>query len=355
MSLRRTIPTLRGLAILGVVLNHANWHVLSKFTPGEVPGYLFVASDQVCKFAIPAFMFIAGYFIAYATSGGKHDLRWAVIRARLENLLWPWLIWSVVLMIGQSFQGRPISLTEFLRTLFVHYYFIPLLSSYYLLAPLVVKWARSATRMLLIGALIVQLLTMALFYGRVYYPNFPAVLKSWVDLGPLQYLRFALYFPAGVVFGMFPRRVKDSLTRLIEVRSVLPWLTLLLFGLAVAEAAVAYNMGGEVWPQGGDQAKFSSALFSIALILCFTVYDRLSVPFNRTVNELGTRSYGLYLCHYPILGIMARVIKHIAPWVASQGWLFLPLLFGLTVALSMLLMEGVAKLPARRFYRYLFG
>jgi surface polysaccharide O-acyltransferase-like enzyme len=352
--LRRTIPILRGLAILGVVLNHANWHVLSKFEAGEALGYLFVVSDQVCKFAIPAFMFIAGYFIAYATSGGKRDLRWEVMRARLENLLWPWLIWSAVLMIGQSFQGRPISLAEFLRTLFVHYYFIPLLVLYYLLAPFVVKWAKSSTRMLLVGAAIIQLLTIALFYVRVYYPDFPGALKFWVDLGPLQYLRFAFYFPVGVVCGMFPRMVKDSLTRLRN-KSILPWLTLLLFGLAVLEAAVAYNMGGEVWPQGGDHSKLSSALFSTALILCFVVYDRLSVPFSRTINRLGTRSYGLYLCHYPILGIVARVVRRIAPWVASQGWLFLPLLFGLTVALSMLLMEGVARLPTKRFYRTLFG
>ena len=68
--MRRTIPILRGLAILGVVLNHANWHVLSRLTAGDVHGYLFVAFDQIGKFAIPAFMAITGYFIAYATSGG---------------------------------------------------------------------------------------------------------------------------------------------------------------------------------------------------------------------------------------------------------------------------------------------
>lgn len=350
--MRRTIPILRGLAISGVVLNHANWHVLSQFTAGEARGYPFVVLDQIGKFAIPAFMFIAGYFIAYATSSGKRDLPWQVIRTRLQNLLWPWLIWSVILVIGHFFQGWPLSLTVFLRTLITQYHFVPLLIFYYLLAPLIARRVKSHTSALLIGAAAIQLLAVALFYARVYHPNFPGALKSWVDLGPLQYLRFAFYFSFGVVCGMFPRRIKDFLVRF---KPILPWLTLLLFNLSTVETALAYNVGGRVWPIGGDQTKLSSALFSTAFVLCFVAFDRLKVPFNRTVSKLGTYSYGLYLCHYPFLGIIAKVIRGIEPWVFSQGWLFLPLLFALTIVLSMLLMEGVARLPTRRFYRYLFG
>lgn len=233
-----------------------------------------------------------------------------------------------------------------------HYYFVPLLILYYLLAPLVVKLARSNIRLLLAGAAVVQLLAVALFYARVYHPRFPAVLKSWVDLGPLQYLRFAFYFPFGVVCGMFSRMVKDSLTQL---KSALPWLVLLFFGLSVAETAMVYNLGGNIWPIGGDQTKLFSALFSTALVFCFVVFDKLTVPSIRTVKKLGTHSYGLYLCHYPVLGIIAEVVGRAVPWVVSQGWLLLPLLFALTVTSAMLMMEGVARLPVKRFYRYLFG
>ena len=351
--MRRTIPILRGLAILGVVFNHTNWHVLSEYTAGETGGYPFVLLDQIGKFAIAAFMFIAGYFMAYATSGGKRDLRWPIIRARLEHLLWPWLIWSAIFTVGQSFLDRPLSLGEFLHNLFIQYYFIPLLIFYYLLAPAVVKAARKNARALLIGAAVIQLLGMALFYTRVYWPDFPSALKSWVDVGPLQYLRFAFYFPFGLVCGMSLRIIKTPLTRF---KSILPWLTLLLFGLSFLEASMVYNQGGEVWPIGGDQTKLSSALFSMALLLCFLAYDRLKVPYNRTINNLGTHSYGLYLCHYVILGIMAKIIARLIPWIATQGWLFQPLLFISTIALSMLLMQSATRLPAaKRFYRYVFG
>lgn len=350
--MRRTIPILRGLAILGVVFNHANWHVLSRFSPGDVGGYPFVMLDQIGKFAIPAFMFVTGYFVAYATSGGKRDLRWQIIWARLENLLWPWLIWSAIFTVGQHFVGRSSALGGFGYALFVQYYFIPLLILYYLLAPFVVRWARSSTGLLLVSMACVQLLAMTLFYIRVYHLAFPGAFNSWVDLGPLQYLRFAFYFPFGIVCGIAPRMVKECLARF---KPVLPWLVLLLFGLSVLETAAAYNVGGEVWPIGGDQTKLSSALFSTALLLCFVAFDKLPIPLSRTINKVGTHSYGLYLCHYTVLGIVARVMQRVAPWVVSQGWLYLPLLFGATVVPSMLLMGGVARLPAKRLYRYLFG
>jgi surface polysaccharide O-acyltransferase-like enzyme len=325
---------------------------LSEYTPGDPAGYPFVALDQVGKFAIPAFMFIAGYFIAYATSGGKRDLRWPIIRARLENLLWPWLIWSGIMLVGQSFQGDPLSLEQYLRDLFIQYYFIPLLIFYYLLAPWVVKAARKNTRSLLIGAAVTQLLVVALFYARVYQSDFPNTFRLWVDQSPLQYLRFAFYFPFGVVCGMYPRMIKTPLARF---KTRLPWLTLFLFGLAFLETLRAYNTGGDLWPIGGDQTKLSSALFSTSLLLCFVAYDRLKVPYNRTINNLGAHSYGLYLCHYVILGILAKIITRLVPWITTQGWLFLPLLFVLTVALSMLLMQSAARLPTKRLYRYVFG
>lgn len=351
--MRRTIPILRGLAILGVVFNHANWHVLADYGAGEAGGYPFIVLDQVGKFAIPAFMLIAGYFMAYATGGGKNDLRWSIIRTRLENLLWPWLLWSLILMLGHSFQGRDVSLEEFLRNLFIQYYFIPLLIFYYLLAPFTVRQARKSARALLIAAASIQLLSTALFYARVYAPGFPEALKPWVDLGPLQYLRFAFYFPLGLVMGMFPRQVKPLLAR---VKPALPWLTLLLFGLSFLETAWAYNAGGEVWPIGGNQTKLTSALFSTALLFCFAAYERLQIPYQRIVNDLGTRSYGIYLCHYVILGLLAEIIERLTPWLSHRGWLYQPLLFGLTVILSMLLMHSTTRLPpTRRFYRYIFG
>ena len=248
--MRRTIPVLRGLAILGVVFNHANWHVLSRYPAGEIGGIPFIAFDQVGKFAIVAFMFIAGYFTAYATSGGKRDLSWGIVRARLENLLWPWLIWAAIFMAGQFVQGRPLSVAEYARTLFIQYYFIPLLMFYYLLAPAIARWARTNSRSLLIIAAVVQIVGIVVFYLRVYWPSFPPALHSWIDIGPLQYLRFAFAFPLGMVAGIHPKETK---TVLEPWKRPLPWMLLVLFILSAAETIGAYTYAADhpsIWPMG---------------------------------------------------------------------------------------------------------
>jgi peptidoglycan/LPS O-acetylase OafA/YrhL len=199
----------------------------------------------------------------------------------------------------------------------------------------------------------VQLAGVLVFYARYYWAPFPEALRPWVDLGPLEYLRFAFFFPVGLAVGMYPDQARGSLGMW---KPLLPWLTVLFLGLSILETAQAYRLGGELWPGAGDQTKLTSVLFSAGLIACFVAADKLTVPFRRFVVTLGSHTYGYYLTHYVILGIVGRVIQRFWPWLDAQGWLLVLVLFLLTTALSMLLIEGWARLPViNRFHRYLFG
>jgi len=357
---RRTIPLLSGLAILGVIFNHSNWHVLREFTPGALGGYPYILTDQIGKYAITAFLFIAGYFAAYATSGGKTDLKWEIVRARLTGLVWPWLTWAIFMTVSVFVtnamwsQGGMLSLLEtFLRNLFVQYYFLPLLIVYYLLAPFIARWTSRNLKATLIGAAVLQLIGEILFYASVYWQAFPKALLPWVEIGPLLYVRFAFFFPFGLAAGMFPQKVKDFL---LPLKPALPWMALGAFLASALEASLVYAAGRpEIWPSGGDQTKLTSILFSLTLIACFIVYEKIELPLNKFIIQLGTRSYGLYLSHYVILGLLGRFFRGVLPWLTGQGWLLLPLLFVLTTLLAMGLMEVAARLPFKRFYRFVFG
>lgn len=353
-TIRRTLPTLLGIAILAVIFNHSNWHVLRNYAPGDPHGYGYLVTDQIGKFAIATFMFIAGYFVAYATSACKNDLRWEIVRARLLGLLWPWLIWSGLMTVAQHFQGRALSLEELLQNLFIQYCFIPLLMAYYLAAPFISRWVRIHPRRVLIGAAIVQLLATALFYVRVYVPSFANLINpSFIDIGPMQYLRFAFFFPFGVIAGTAPQFFKDTILR---YKSLWPWLVLIFFILSFGESALAYSLGTcRTWPIGGDQTRLTSALLSISIIICFLIFEKIPIPFKNIVIKLGARSYGLYLSHYVILGIVGKVIHCMAPWSDLQGWWLIPALFLATVFLSIMLMEIASRLPTRKFYRVVFG
>ncbi len=348
--MRRSVPLLSGFAILAVVFNHANWHVLERFASGDPAGLPYLIADQVGKCAIAAFLAIAGYFIAYATAGGKTELRWPIINARLSNLLWPWLIWSGVDFALHVALTRQVAWGELVATPFVHYYFIPLLMAHYLVTPWLARWARHNPRRLLLGAALVQVLALALFYARLYSTLLPAEVVPWLQVGPLHYLRFAFFFSLGLVLGLYPLATQVWLARL---KPILPWLTLALFSASVGEAWIAYGRGGEFWPLGGDQTKLTSTLFSISLILTFASAEHLRFPGDRLLTRFGARTYGLYLTHYIFLGAFARVLEGI--WPTVPGWVLLPVLFVATAGAAMVLMEVVARTPARKLYGYLFG
>lgn len=351
--MRRAVPLLSGFAILAVVFNHANWHVLEPFSPGDPAGLPYVIFDQIGKCAIAVFLTVAGYFVAYATAGGKSNVRWSVIRARLVNLLWPWLIWSSIDFVVHFALTREFDPYEILATPFVHYYFIPLLMFYYLVTPPLARLVRANPRQALLIAASVQILATALLYARLYTTLLPDVIVPWVEVGPLQYWRFAFFFPLGLVIGMYPQVVRDQLAR---ISKVLPWLTLILLAASVGEAWMGYQHGGVVWPLSNDQTKITSVFFAISLILTFVVSERLKFPGDLWLVHVGGRTYGMYLTHYIFLGALARVIQGFWPNNSGvPGWILLPALFIGTVTASILLMEGIARSPLRKLYRYLFG
>lgn len=351
--MRRAVPLLSGFAILAVIFNHANWHVLERFAAGDPTGLPYLIFDQIGKCAIAAFLTVAGYFMAYATAGGKDAVRWTIIGTRLINLAWPWLIWSSVDLALHYALTRQFDPYELLTTPLVHYYFIPLLMFYYLATPPLARFAKATPRRALLVTGIVQMLAIALLYARLSTTLLPDVLVPWVEIGPLQYLRFAFFFPLGLIIGLYPQRARALLARRI---TALPWITLALFAASVGEAWLAYQQGGGVWPLSNDQTKITSTLFAVSLILTFAAFERLTFAGDRLLMHLGNRTYGLYLTHYIFLGALARLIQAVWPYEAAiPGWIMLPALFIGTVATSLLLMEAVARSPLRKAYRFLFG
>lgn len=353
--MRRSIPFLSGLAILAVVMNHANYDVLKEFAAGPanlLPALPYLLIDQMHKFGVPVFVFITGYFIAYAAGSERKDLKWSVVQARLQGLVVPWLLWSTIYFIGQNFQGRPATLEWFARTVFIQYYFVPLLVFYYLLAVLVVRAAKKNPRGLLIGAAVVQILMIAVYTARSYLSAFPPEWDPFVDIGTLQYLRFALYFPLGVLVGMYPQKAREMLT---PWKNIFPWMILAAFILQSAEAIYTYRLGGNYALVGGDQTRFSSMLYAFSILFTFISRDAIKYPFRRQFAYLSSNSLGFYLSHYIFVGILFRLVGQVLPDPTRFGVLQMLLVFAGTVGAAVLAMEIVRRIPIRGLYRYIFG
>jgi len=368
---RRQIPLLRGLSILAVVCNHAaGWGFIAMFwwtnlyrqvdaVPnydqlGSLPYYGLVAIQQLALFSVPAFLFISGFFIAYAARGGSGSpsLSWKFVRTQIARLLWPYLLWSVVIFIADGLQGTRYSPLEYVKRLVVGeatsaYFFVPLLCQLYLLSPTIARWGKKMGGWLIGIAVLIQLVAT----GVLYLPLLGVAVPDWVYNRGELFFWHAIYFPLGTVCGFHYGRLKD---RLVRAKWGLLVATVVLGALSILESEVLYretlNYG---WARGG--LKFSTILYAIAFILFFLTLSKPAIPFKQAINQIGTKSYGVYLLHPKVLELIARVIYHVAPWMLAHQILYQPVLVAIGTGIPLLFMNWVMKSRAKKLSHYLFG
>jgi len=359
--MRKQIPVLRGLAILGVVLHHcAHWghHVMfywaHRYRAVESPNFdqfgsplywVLLVMKQLPWFAVPAFLFIAGFSLAYALTGRPMGAAYKIVWTRTKFLLWPYLIWSLVIFFGDYLQGQTYPMLGYVRLLIrggavPAYWFIPMLIQFYLLSPLIVRWAKARPGLVLLAAATVQ--------GAMYLLCGSALQRFF---RPLDGASLAMYFPVGAVCFLHYKRASQVISRFkwgfLATTAVLA--VIMVFERSALLKAVMI---------AGAERQFgvlSQHLYALVFILFFISLDNARLPFARALQWLGTRSYGIYLLHFTVIIFVATVTAKFAPALLAHQILFQPLLLLTAIGLPVLFMTGVANSPLRGLYSYLFG
>jgi peptidoglycan/LPS O-acetylase OafA/YrhL len=350
----KQLSMLNGLAIVAAVLNHsvsygyiAMFWWVDQYRPVTPPNYEqigspsyfgLVALQSLTLFCVPAFLFAAGYFVAYAARA-ESGLTWKMVRARVTRLLVPYLIWSAL-----RFLTDPALQQEFV----VPYYFIVVLIQFYLLSPFIVRWAKTYPRRLLISTGVLQIVSNALLvYLQIAADNSSRAVFSHIGW---LFIWFAFYFPFGVVAGLYWTPIRAWIARF-------KWLWVLL-----AVACGLASILEDLWlrqvtqtPPSWQAATFTSNLYALAFVLAFVSFNLSKIRGSRLLNWLGAHSYGIYLAHYLFIALIARFYRRVTPFLLSQQVLFVVVLAITDIGLVALMMEAVARTPARRAYRYLFG
>jgi membrane-bound acyltransferase YfiQ involved in biofilm formation len=369
----RRVFLLMGLAILAVVLSHAaGWGQIAMFlwtdryrpvtVPnfdqlGTLPYYALLLIRQLTLWAVPAFLFVSGFFVAYAARGSQSAVSWKMVWTRVRNLLVPYLIWSGVIFVGDALQGNTYTALGYLARIVTGqadgtYFYVPLLCQFYLLAPLIVPLAKTRGQLLLGAAAVLQAAALGASYLALSRAVPPALdLVARVLLQPWLVFLWAVYFPLGIVVGCRLEPVKEWLAR---HRWQLLLTTIVLAGLAIAEPEAIYRIAGQ--ERRFTPLTLATSLYSVAFILCFLAFGNLGNRLSGMLSQLGTKAYGTYLLHMKVMEFSARAIRQFAPWMlAHQVLLFMPVMFTVGLGVPLLFMAGVAKSPARKYYRYLFG
>jgi membrane-bound acyltransferase YfiQ involved in biofilm formation len=368
----RKLLLLNGFSILGVILYHSvGWGFVAMFSwthrylPVVSPNYDQIGSlsyfvmrfvEQFVIFTIPAFLFVSGFFIAFATGQARSNIGWGTIRGRIKKMLIPYLIWSFVLFGLMFLQGSRFTPLQYLRMLLTGqtnpaFYYVPLLIQYYLLSPLLVPLAKKYWKPVLIVTGIIQIAVQISYYPAILGLNDPSFQQLPTLIPKWFFPARIFWFTLGVVAGFHLKTLKIWLERYKWYFLVT---AIVLIPLGMLEWEWYLRVSGQMWIDSRET--FLDSVYTLAFIFSFLAIDKISsVPFSKQIGDLGSKSFGIYITHSPVMEYTARGIYHLAPWIFGYQILFQPILILTGLGIPLLMMAIVNRSPARKYYQYLFG
>ncbi|MCA9932732.1 MAG: acyltransferase [Ardenticatenaceae bacterium] len=366
----RRLLYLNGIAIVAVILFHSTgWGFTALFAWDKVylgatavpfslkntPSYYALRiMEQTVMAAIPVFLFVSGYFIAFAT-GRKDNIGWPLIGARVKNLIVPYVLWGALALLMLFVQGTVWTPKQYLVSFLIGnmtpaYYYIPLLIQLYAISPFIVPLAKKRWKLLLAIAVFVQLLIHAMQFPMLLHLDVP----DWLlRLGMIPKWFFPtrfLWFTLGIVVGFNLTSFKQALYRW---RWVFLGTAVLLIPLGVLEWEWILRHSGQQWID--TRETLLDSIYSASMLLAFIAFDKMPLPQMKRVSDWGTKSFGIYLAHIPVMEVVARGIYHVAPAVLGYQILFVPIIIVTGMGIPLLMMYLINLSPARRFYTYIFG
>lgn len=367
----RRLLYLNGLAIIGAVLNHsAGWGYVAMFfwahrylpvsSPnfdqfGSISYYSLRIVEQLIIFSIPAFLFVSGFFVAFATRKNQATIDWKFIGTRIRYLVIPYLFWSFIMLALDAVEGQIYGLPEYLRRIFLGettaaFYFVPLLIQLYLLAPALVPLARQRWKLLLAVTFFLLSVVHIIRYYQILNITLPVPQVTNIFAAGWFFPGNIFWFASGIVYGFHQSMVR---TFLVRFRWYFVAAALLLFVICVFEWERLLFFSGQQWIT--PKETWLDTFFAAAFLLSFLSLEQKTNKVTRLIEDLGSRSFGIYLVHSLVLTLVSRGIYHIAPGILGMQFIFQPILLLSGIGLPLLLMEIVKRSPARRIYSYLFG
>ena len=266
------IQILRAVAIMAVIVIHTY--------PLGIWG---VFIRPFVNFAVAMFIFLSGYL----TKTEIPDVK-VFMAKRLKRVLIPYLIWSVIYLVPQKFDGFIVKLLT--GSSCGIYYYIFVYIQFVILTPLIIKLVKSKYRW--VGYIITPLSTIVLRYVLIISGNdfigteYKYLFTAWF-----------IYYYLGIILGNNLIKVKKKPAFFIALYSIF---ILLSFG----EGLFWYNYGNV--DMTTSQLRLTSLGISIIVIMLSYFYLKSEKSLrcnavNKILLLIGDASFGIYLSHMLIL------------------------------------------------------
>lgn len=317
---------LRAVACLNVVLIHITANPLYYVTTdpavyaryGAFTQHQFLVLNQFTRFAVPAFVFLTGFTLAWRHVRNQMPFSFgSFIKRRFMVVFVPYAIWSLFYFVYiQIMSGRYSGLAQvewsdltwkFAHELLVgdasyHMYFVVLILQLYILSPLFILAAQRFYHFagwLAVG-FVYQLAASIINYYYISATGIPFwdMVISRLDRNCLMWIG---YFIIGIAVGGQWDRIREWVKQYGSY-FIIPWI--LLWHALVWE--FYYSIGqGRFFSGVVTSSKPLVMLYCLAFIpLIFWAADRMSkTRINTVVLNLSDHSYGIFLAHPLIISV----------------------------------------------------
>lgn len=312
------------------------------------------------RVAVPLFFMISGALILPVRLDTK-----TFLKKRFSRVFIPFLIWSLIYtafpwgydtLTGESFKTlypysrivpdlgttmRNILLIPLNFNLGIHLWFIYVLLGLYLFAPIISPWIAKAGKQQFHYFLGLWAFTLFLPYLQLLWPNILGKC-SWNDYPAFHYFSGYLgYMLLGVYFkkfysASFPR----TLAWAVPSFAVAFWFTLHYYRISTIDAQA---------PSGTfiNFASINVAVMTAAFFAVIQTLPQRNLPriIKRAITECSIKSFGVFLFHYLLVGIMFNSLL----WLDISPLLKIPLLSLLLCLVGYLAIKIISFLPGSKY------
>jgi surface polysaccharide O-acyltransferase-like enzyme len=336
----------RGLAIIAVIAIHTIDTVFpwKSTAMGGWSLFFVVTYRQLLNFAVPAFIFISGYWLSKKPINSLEDYR-VFLMKRFSRVLIPYLFWSVILLGYAAIREHKFDIYQMIFKLLTGrattiYFFIMVISQLYIITPLLQYINRKRYGLILVIILNVISLLSA-YLGRLYF-------NYWTPVSSAFY-SWIIFYEIGLLVGSSDsKKFAAKKVRFFILPAIL--VCLLISGL---EASILLSRCDNQYFAIAP-VKYSSFLYSVCIIIAFLHIRKRLSPRPKFLAALGYYSFGIYLIHIPILNQVANLIQKSSTIYSFQSLYQLTVVL-ITIAICFILIGVTRKLLPESFCHKVLG
>lgn len=273
------MDTLRGLAILAVIIHHANLQV--SFGLDTSLGILHTLDSAITPFRMPILMLLSGMLLPRSLTRP-----WEIyLKGKLRKIGWPYLVWScgflAVLAAASSFRDESVTLGYFAKIFYApptYHWYLAYLVIYYIAALLMARstWLRFSTIPLaLAGAAITDGELQRFLFLWAFFIIGEAIASYWHVLRPLVTHPVAI---VGFIAATIPALLLAGTGQQLRFEPLwAPSVLAAVFALRPLMIRMAETKVGEAISAVGRQSLVYYVSNYLIITITFHIFTRLGV------------------------------------------------------------------------------